>query len=79
MSDVPPLTDVRGSMFHFSTPSPFGWDDEFRERHAAVSVEYNELIADAREDRCYEKNGTGSEKEGLLRIHYIIMTIMDIF
>ena len=48
MSDVRPLTNIWGSMFHFSNPSPFGWDDDFRERHAAVSEEYNELIADAR-------------------------------
>ena len=50
MSDVPPLTDVWGSMFYFPTPSPFGWANEesFRKRrHAAVSEEYNELIADA--------------------------------
>ena len=55
MSGVPPLTDVWGSMFHFPTPSPFGWDDDFGERHAAVLEEYNELIADARAGSALQK------------------------
>ena len=42
-------------MFHFPTPSPFGWDDDFCERHTAASEKYNELIVDARARTALQK------------------------